>query len=196
MKIGSKFGKVAAGLAIAAVITLGVAVAAGQVLAQSPTPTTPAAAPSQNVAPGGGAGPGLNFFGGTSLKEFDAAAKALNLTPVQLFEQLDAGKTLQEVATAQGVDLQTVQKAVGEVRVQAEKDAINQAVTDGRMTQAQADWLLEGIANGYVQGGGGPGGFGFGRGGHGGGPGGPGMGFGAPPQAPSQTPSATPGTTS
>ena len=191
MKISSKVRKVTAGLAAAAVIMLGVTVAAGRVLAQSPTPTAPAAsaAPStQSGIPGvNGIGPGLNFFGGTSLKEFDAAAKALNLTPVQLFEQLDAGKTLQEVATAQGVNLQTVQTAVNAIRVQAQKDAINQAVKNGQMTQAQADWWLQGIANGYVQGR--PGGFG--RGGHGGGPG---MGRGAPAQAPA--PSATPGTTS
>jgi hypothetical protein len=190
MQLSSNVRKVVAGVGAAAIITLGVAVAAGQVLAQSPTPTSPSTPSAQNGVPGVNAVPGLPFFGGSSLKEFDAAAKALNLTPVQLFEQLDAGKTLQEVATAQGVNLQTVQTAVNALRVQAEKDAIAQAVKDGRMTQAQADWLLQGIANGYIPGG--PGEFGFGRGGRGG----PGIGFGVAPQVPSQLPSATPGTSS
>jgi len=39
------------------------------------------------------------------------------------------------------------------------KDAIQQAVEDGRMTQEQADWLLEGLEKGYF-----PMGRGFGRG--------------------------------
>ncbi len=37
---------------------------------------------------------------------------------------------------------------------------INQAVTDGKMTQDKADWLILGLQNGYLDG---PG-FGFGRG--------------------------------
>ena len=41
---------------------------------------------------------------------------------------------------------------------------IEQAVFDGTMTQAKADWLLEGLDKGYLDG---PG-FGFGFGGHGG----------------------------
>jgi hypothetical protein len=44
---------------------------------------------------------------------------------------------------------------------------IEQALTDGTMTQEKADWLLEGLDKGYLDGG--PGfGPGFGRGRHGG----------------------------
>ena len=45
---------------------------------------------------------------------------------------------------------------------QAQIDAINQAVKDGKITQANADWLIEGIQKGYI--GGGKGGFGMGFG--------------------------------
>ncbi len=94
-------------------------------------------------------GRGFGFWGG-SWTGFDAVAKALNLTPTQLFEQLHSGKTLQEIAQAQGVALQTVIDAMNAARIQAMKDRIAQAVKDGKITQAQADWMLEGIEKGYM----------------------------------------------
>ena len=77
--------------ALALVTALGV-FAVGAVGAQTATP------PGQGTPPAGmrGAppgGPGPDFFGG-STAAFDAQAKALNLTPTQLFEQLHSGKTL------------------------------------------------------------------------------------------------------
>ena len=136
--------------ALALVTALGV-LAAGAVGAQTATP------PSQGIPPAGmrGAppgGPGPDFFGG-STTAFDAQAKALNLTPTQLFEQLYSGKTLDEIATAQGVDVAVVQEAVKTVQAQAAKDRIAQAVKDGSMTQDQADWLLVGMEKGYTDGG-------------------------------------------
>jgi hypothetical protein len=113
----------------------------------------------QGLPPGG---PGPDFFGG-STAAFDAQAKALNLTPTQLFEQLHGGKTLTEIAQAQGVDLTKVQDAVKTVQVQATKDRISQSVKDGSMTQGQADWLLEGLDKGYMDGGPGFGPFGAGH---------------------------------
>jgi hypothetical protein len=103
---------------------------------------------------------GFGFRGG-DMENFDAIAKALNLTPTQLFEQLHSGKTLDEIAKAQGVDLTKLQEAANAARVQAMKEGIAQAVTDGKMTQDQADWLLRGLDKGYL----GKGrGFGFGFG--------------------------------
>ena len=98
---------------LALVTALGV-FAVGAVGAQTATP------PGQGTPPAGmrGAppgGPGPDFFGG-STAAFDAQAKALNLTPTQLFEQLHSGKTLDEIATAQGVDVAVVQEAVKTVR--------------------------------------------------------------------------------
>ena len=91
----------------------------------------------------------------------------------------DSGKTLSEIATAQGVDLSAVQAAANASKVQAMKDKIAQAVKDGTITQEQADWLLQGLDKGYLFGGKG---FGLGFGGRGHGRGGmmmPGMrGFG------------------
>lgn len=141
--------------ALALVIVVG-AFAFSTVFAQSATP-----APTPKIGNGWNLlGRGFGFGGG-SWADFDAVAKALNLTPTQLFEQLHSGKNLTEIAEAQGVDLQKVQDAVNAAQTQAMKDAINQAVKNGRMSQAQADWLLQGFDQGFL-----PKGRGFGFGGH------------------------------
>lgn len=95
----------------------------------------------------------------------DAAAQALGLTATDLQNQLRAGESLADVADAQGVDLQTVLDAVTAACVQATKDAIAQAVTDGTLTQEKADWLNEGLDKGFWGPGSSDGGFGFGMGG-------------------------------
>lgn len=165
--------KLALVMGVLVLVTILGVVSVGAVLAQTTTPptqTTPDAqgAPAQ---PGAGKlfGHGMGFGFGLGMKggdtsTFDAVAKALNLTPTQLFEQLHAGKTLSEIATAQGVDLSTVQAAVNASSIQAMKDKIAQAVTDGTITQEQGDWLLQGLDKGYFSG---SKGFGFGFGGHG-----------------------------
>ena len=138
--------------ALALIAVIGV-VAVGAVFAQADTPT-----PAPNTAPatpfggcGMGRGFGLEGFGGPgSWDNFDAMAKALNLTPTQLFEELHSGKTLDAIAKAQGVDLAKVQEAANAARLQVLKDAIAQAVKDGKMTQEQADWLLQGLEKGYT----------------------------------------------
>jgi hypothetical protein len=95
-------------------------------------------------------GRGFGFWGGGWTAPFDAMAEALNLTPTQLFEELHSGKSLNEIAEAQGVDLAQLQEAANATRVQAMKDAIAQAVEDGKITQEQADWLLQGLDKGYM----------------------------------------------
>ena len=119
-------------------------------LAQSGTMPTPGA-PTTPKGLMGGMGFGMGFGG--SWKVFDTEAAALGLTPTQLFEELHSGKSLSDVATAKGVDLQKIQDAAKTARTQAMKDAISQAVKDGKMTQAQADWLNQGLDQGFYRGG-------------------------------------------
>jgi hypothetical protein len=161
-----------------ALIALVGMLAAGTAFAQSSTPGSQATptAPKDRVF---GFGRGFGFPGG-STADFDATAKALNLSPAQLFEQLHSGKTLAEIAQAQGVDLAKVQEAANASRIQAIKDRISQAVTDGTITQAQADWLLQGLEKGYMTKG-----FGF-DGGHRGRGGMRGLDGQAPSQAPTR----------
>jgi DNA-binding NarL/FixJ family response regulator len=112
----SKFLKVA-GIGVL-VALVGLAIAGGTVLASSSatatsTPT-PAATPS---APPGGPG-GMGFCmvmgQGADWTVFDAAADALDMTAQELFTALHSGKTLSEVAEDQGVDIDTVTKAMQE----------------------------------------------------------------------------------
>lgn len=105
---------------------------------------TPQATPAEpDGGRGSGGGFGFGCFGSRDTTSFDAVAEVLGLSPTQLFEQLHGGKTIDEVAQAQGVDIQKVKDAISAARTEAIKAQIAQAVEDGRMTQAQADWLLQ-----------------------------------------------------
>jgi polyhydroxyalkanoate synthesis regulator phasin len=92
---------------------------------------------------GGFGGHGFGPFGGDRWTMFDAAAEALGLTPEGLFAELHAGKSMAEVAEAQGVDTETLGDALQAARV----EAIQQAVEDGNLTQEQADRMLDRLEN-------------------------------------------------
>ncbi len=137
----------------------------GTVMAQEDTPL-----PEQRAY--GWHGWGRGFGGEVGL---EAAAEALGMTADELSTQLWGGKTLADLAEEKGVDLQDVRDAVSAAHEQAKRDAIEQAVEDGTITREHADWLLEGLDNGYM------GGRGFG-GCHGGMRGGVRGGFGGFPR--------------
>jgi len=125
----------------------------GSALAQEPTPTPHG---------GFGFGRGFGLMGHGDWSTFDAAAEALGLSPEQLFTELHAGKTLTDLATEKGVDLQAVQETMAAARQEAMQQAIEQAVTDGQISREQADWMLQGIEQGWMGGRGGRGhGWGF-----------------------------------
>jgi hypothetical protein len=150
------------------------ALGVGSAFAQTPTPPVTTDTPQ---AHGGGFGRGAQGMCGQA--GLDAAAKALKLTSDELKAQLWGGQTLSALAEKADVELAAVQSAVHAACQQAQIDAIKQAVTDGKITQANADWLIEGIEKGYI--GGGKGNFGFGGFGMDmGGRGGRGHGFGIP----------------
>ena len=119
---------------------------------------------AQSSTPGAwlhGRGPG----DGRGLRdaELAAAAEALNMTADEVSTALQSGKTLEQLAEEAGVDLQDVRDAIQAVRETELRTRIEQAVSDGTMTQEKADWLLEGLDKGFLDG---PG-FGFGFGPHG-----------------------------
>jgi len=149
---------------LGALITLVVLGVAGLVYAQSQTPPTPPSADD-----GANAWPGMGWRGARMgmmdaghqgwkagfrqgritgqvqatngpLHEYkvQAMAEALGLTVDQVEERLAAGETMWQIAQAQGMTLEAFQTKMVEVA----KNAINLALTDGKITQTQADWML------------------------------------------------------
>ena len=76
---------------------------------------------------GGKGGPGL-----------DVAAQALGMTTDELHTALDGGQTLAQVASDKGVNVQVVVDAL----VASATNHINEEVTSGEITQAEADQKL------------------------------------------------------
>jgi len=108
--------------------------------------------------PGGPGGPrGGRGLDGAAL---EAVAEVLGMSTDDLSAALESGKTLQELADEAGVDIQEVRDALSAVRAESMRERIAQALEDGTITQEHADWLLEGLDKGFLDG---PG-FGFGHG--------------------------------
>ena len=93
--------------------------------------------------PGHGFGPGGPHGPGDPGEVMAAAAKALGLSEAKLFERFRAGKSLAQIAKAQGKDLTDVKAAVRT----AVKAQLDEAVRDGDLTRAQADEMLEHLAD-------------------------------------------------
>jgi hypothetical protein len=141
------------------------------VLADDDTPPLPFG----ERGPGGPGGPrGGRGLDGAAL---EAVAGLLDMSTDDLSAALEEGKTLQELAVEAGVDVQEIRAALSAVRVESMRERIAQALEDETITQEHADWLVEGLDKGFLNG---PGfGFGPGFGGH--------FEKGAPPVAPTPT---------
>ena len=72
---------------------------------------------------------------------FDAAAGYLGVTDEELREALRDGKSLADVAKAEGKSVDGLVDAL----VQAQTARLDQAVEDGRLTKAQRDEIVEGL---------------------------------------------------
>jgi hypothetical protein len=81
-----------------------------------------------------------------------AFAAAVDLTAQEVETRLEAGETFKEIAFAQGITQDQLPDLVTQVR----KSALDAAVADGTVTQAQADLMLEHMDN-YMGPGFGPG---------------------------------------
>ena len=111
--------------------------------------------------PGGPGGPGGPHGGrGLDGAALEAVADVLDMSADDLSAALEDGKTLPELADEAGVEMQEIFDALSAVRAESMREHIAQAVEDGKMTQEKADWLLEGLEKGFLDG------PGFGRGGH------------------------------
>jgi hypothetical protein len=89
----------------------------------------------------GGFGPG---FGRARFNELNEVAKALGITTAQLQQDLQSGKTVQQLASAQGMDETAFRSKLASVT----KTDLDQQVKSGTITQNQENAILQQIQNG------------------------------------------------
>jgi hypothetical protein len=116
----------------ALITLLGLFVLGGTAFAQSPTPP----APATPQTPWGYAWG--RMWGGATVVS-DAVTKLLGMTEEQIYTERAAGKTLADIAKDKGITDQQLLDAMQS----GQTATIAQAVKDGVLTQAQADWMLE-----------------------------------------------------
>ena len=83
-------------------------------------------------------GLGRGNWGGPDNSLVAVAARVLGMEQAALVAELNTGKTIADVATAKGVALDKIVTAFAQPHV----DWLNQAVKDGKITQAQADQYI------------------------------------------------------
>lgn len=85
---------------------------------------------------------GVQHWGGVQMRlgsaKLTTIAQALSMTEAELRAELQAGKSVADIASAKGVALETIVNAV----IAEQTTALNEAVAAGRITQAQADAIL------------------------------------------------------
>ena len=118
----------------AAIDRIDAAVAAGR-LSEAEASAIKEAIRSGEGPPFGALGPG----GPNGCLSLDAAATYLGLTETQLREQVSDGKTLAQIAKDRGKSVDGLKDAL----TAAAKTRLNEAVEQGRFTQAQANAMLE-----------------------------------------------------
>ena len=68
----------------------------------------------------------------------NVAAEQMDMSVQELVEALDEDTSIADVAAEKGVDVQTIADAY----LAQLSETLNQAVTDGKLTQERADWML------------------------------------------------------
>ena len=122
------FKKISIALLVVAFLAAGVA---GAAYASVDTPVVQDEPYTGHRGPGGGGG-----F--PHRPPLDGIAEDFGMTVDELKAELEAGKTIEEIAEEQGVDLDALALEKAEER-------LAQAVEDGKMTQEEADEKLEAI---------------------------------------------------
>jgi hypothetical protein len=129
-------------IGIVTLVIAALAITAAAVAAQTPsgTPQPPAQGQDQGQPPtqgqgrpGRGQGFGFEFFGFGG--EFQVIADTLGVDLATLRTDLQGGKTIADIAKDKNVELSAITDAI----VAKQADNLKTAVTDGRLTQAQAD---------------------------------------------------------
>ena len=63
---------------------------------------------------------------------------------------LEDGQTLQDLADEADVEIEEIKDALGALRSEEVRERIETALEEGNLTDGEAEWLLEGLDNGYL----------------------------------------------
>ena len=122
-------------LGIAALVVIGLFVTAGVAFAQGPVDEAPAPSHIYGMR-------GAIRFGGAGGSMLNVVADLLDMTPGELIAQIQDGKTLLEVAEDHGLTAEDLADAMLATRI----EVIQAMVETGRITQEQADRMIETMA--------------------------------------------------
>lgn len=137
--------KVLLSIVVVAVVAVALGTA-GFAYAQSPTPQTPGSGYGYGAMGGRGARGGMAGLNAAGTQEgllHDAMiayfAEKLGITVDELNTRLANGETMAQIAYSKGFTVDQFRTLMTEARNQA----IDQALQDGTLTQAQADWMKQ-----------------------------------------------------
>jgi len=82
----------------------------------------------------------------------EGLAELLGLTREELREQLQDGNTMEELAEAAGIDLEAYREEMRQTKQVDLETKIEEALANGEITQDHADWLLDGLEKGFLNG--------------------------------------------
>ena len=82
----------------------------------------------------------------------DVIAELLGMNSGEVTQAIkDDGKSLQDLADEVGVDMQEIKDALSDLRTENVRERIETALDAGTLTEDEANWLLEGLDNGYLE---------------------------------------------
>jgi hypothetical protein len=137
--MNNKWFKLGAAVVVATIA--GAVLFGNSVAAQSPAPSATAQAPGAGRGYAAGGGMGLftqGRMGGQSNSLVAVAAQTMGMTQADLVAALNGGKSIAAVAEDKGVALDKIVTAF----IAPREQALQEAVTAGRLTQTQADASL------------------------------------------------------
>lgn len=105
----------------------------------APTPTATATIPTPAPTTGNNKGQISKILKQDKTQLLDQIAQGLHITPAQLQTQLQSGKTLSQIATAQNVSASQLQVIV----TNAVKSALQPAVSNGTINQLQVNAFVK-----------------------------------------------------
>ena len=141
--VNSRRAQGAIAVVLASAFTAGMLVFSAPASAQTATPPTSATPQARTVQPSqtgrrGGPGGGGQQMRGIGKSAMPAVAAALGIDEAALQTELQAGKTIADLAKEKSVDLTVLSTAL----LDAQKTELAKQVADGTITQAQADQRL------------------------------------------------------